>query len=210
LSRVEIEAETETEIAEQLGSAGLCVWPNFLSPSEIENIRSDFNLVYASGGFHQAAVGQGSNQEIRELVRNDETFWLEPRASDAVQTALLDRCKLLKTAFNQTLFLGLNEFEGHYAAYAAGGFYRRHLDSFVGDPSRIVSLVIYLNEAWKTGDGGELRIHSGGSYRDIEPIAGTLVCFISAETEHEVLTSRVARCSFAGWFKRPSHGTFSR
>ncbi len=195
---------TPTEIVIETGDSGICVCKDFLSPTEVGSLQSDFDSVYASGAFHKAGVGQGSAQEVRDLIRNDETFWLEPQTNDVVQKALLERCDQLKSAFNRTLFLGLNEFEGHYAQYSAGGFYQRHLDSFSGDQSRMVSIVIYLNRNWQTGDGGELRVFTGDSHIDVEPIAGTLVAFMSRETEHEVLASRVPRRSFSGWFKRPS------
>ncbi len=195
---------TPIEIVNETGTSGICVCKDFLSQSEIRDLQSDFESVHASGAFRQAGVGQGSAQEVHTSIRNDETYWFENQSTEPAQQALLNRCDQLKTAFNRTLFLGLNEFEGHYAQYSAGGFYHRHLDSFSGDQSRVISIVIYLNLNWQKGDGGELRIFNRDSYVDIEPIAGTLVTFMSREIEHEVLPSRVPRRSFSGWFKRPA------
>jgi len=55
--------------------------------------------------------------------------------------------------------IGLFEFECHFAHYAPGAFYRRHLDQFAGGGRRRVSTVLYLNSGWRDGDGGELRLY---------------------------------------------------
>ncbi len=117
------------------------------------------------------------------------------------------RFDLLKAAFNRTLFLGLTDFEGHYAAYPEGGFYERHKDGFRRDSARVVSFVLYLNRDWKPADGGRLRVYtkgqSGGeSHVDVDPIGGTMVCFLSGESEHEVLLNHRPRFSLTGWFNR--------
>jgi SM-20-related protein len=38
-------------------------------------------------------------------------------------------------------------------------------------------------------------------FRDIEPIAGRLVCFPTSGREHEVLTAHRERLSISGWFR---------
>ena len=38
----------------------------------------------------------------------------------------------MKQRLNRALFLGLFEFEGHFALYPEGAFYRTHYDSFRG------------------------------------------------------------------------------
>lgn len=66
-------------------------------------------------------------------------------------------------------------------------------------------MVLYLNHTWKSEDKGELRLHlehPKPHQVDISPIAGRLVCFLSAEVLHEVLETTVPRFSFASWWKR--------
>jgi SM-20-related protein len=198
--------KTSNEIADELGQTGLSICENFLSPANTIGSREDLALLQASGQFRRAGVGHGAGFEIRDEVRRDEIHWLDRGDATAAQDILWTELDSLKTAFNRNLFLGLNQFEGHYASYEKGGFYRRHHDSF-GDSStegesRIVSLILYLNENWQPSDGGELRVYSKTSHTDVAPIGGTLVCFMSRESEHEVLTSTAARLSFAGWFGR--------
>jgi SM-20-related protein len=59
-----------------------------------------------------------------------------------------------------------------------------------------------LNEQWSAADGGALRIRAdNGRFRDIEPLGGRLVLFLSESREHEVLVTRVPRLSLTGWFR---------
>ena len=144
---------------------------------------------------------------VQDSVRKDEIYWLErlgPVAdSSAVQAMLWQKLDSLKQALNRSLYLGLTDFEGHYAIYPEGGFYRRHIDCFNNDNARVVSLILYLNPDWRPEHGGKLRIHErtdpAGSI-DVDPVGGTLACFLSRETEHEVLESHQPRRSFTGWF----------
>jgi SM-20-related protein len=192
---------TYTTIAEQLGDKGLCICPDFISKSMCNDTRKDLDQVQASGGFHRAGVGLGDENQIENSVRSDETYWLERNSENLAQTAIWNEIDLLKQAFNRTLYLGLNDFEGHYAAYPEGGFYKRHLDCFHHNNDRVVTMIIYLNKNWIEADGGKLRIFNKDTFQDIRPLGGTMVCFMSRETEHEVLLSHSARHSFAGWFK---------
>ena len=167
-------------------------------------LRADLELIREANAFHRA--GTGKAKEVRELVRRDEVYWLERDSATQAQGLLWSELDSLKQAFNRGLFLGLIDFEGHYAAYPAGGFYKRHLDCFQRGNSRMVSIVLYLNQDWQPRDGGRLRVYGpsgrpSDEYVDIDPEGGTLVCFLSRESEHEVLPSHAARMSFTGWFK---------
>ncbi|MGZ3742325.1 MAG: 2OG-Fe(II) oxygenase [Pseudobdellovibrionaceae bacterium] len=193
---------TPLRIAEELGSTGLCVCANFLSLDFLNEIHNDLVSVKACGGFHRAGIGQGYKNQVQDKVRRDETFWLDRTFSNSAQAKLWNQIDTLQQALNRTLFLGLNDFEGHYASYAEGGFYKRHLDCFQKNKGRIVTLIIYLNKDWHESQGGQLRIYSrGDEHKDINPQGGTLVCFLSQELEHEVLQSHAIRYSFTGWFK---------
>jgi SM-20-related protein len=111
-----------------------------------------------------------------------------------------------KDAINTTLYLGLHDFEGHYAAYPAGTGYARHVDRFRDDDRRVLSVVLYLNDAWDQEDGGDLCLYA--SQQALEPVArispqgGTLICFLSAAVPHEVLPTRRTRWTLSGWFRR--------
>jgi SM-20-related protein len=87
--------------------------------------------------------------------------------------------------------------------YPAGAIYARHRDRFRDDDARVISCVLYLNEGWQASDGGALRIHMPeGGWRDVIPLAGTLVVFLSERFVHEVLAATRSRLALTGWFRR--------
>lgn len=168
--------------------------------------------------FRPAGVGHGAKKIIEHSIRNDETYWIDLNFKDdgALSQAtprsyvfedIARRFSDLKTALNRTLYLAIWELEAHFAIYPPGGYYRKHRDCFSNNDSRVISIVLYLNENWEKSHGGELLIYceKSGNHQTarIEPRAGTLVCFFSDQIEHEVLASQnVSRYSLTGWFRR--------
>ncbi len=201
-----IKCDHSPAITDELAGTGFSICHDFVSPSEAETLRNDLLALSTAGYFRRAGVGHGSKYEILDSIRRDETHWIDRQSSNATQASLWARLDDLKTMFNRALFLGLDQFEGHYAVYQQGGFYQRHRDSFddsdVEKKTRVVSVVLYLNENWRPIDGGQLRLYSEDSFTDVQPTSGTLVCFMSREAEHEVLPCTAQRLSFAGWYGR--------
>lgn len=191
----------------QLEKDGLSIWPNFLTDASWKSVREDLDEIQEGGGFHRATTGK--MQTVNE-TRRDETHWLTRETANAPQNKLWSKLDFLKRTFNRKLFMGISSFEGHYAAYPQGGFYQRHLDCFREDDARIVSFVLYLNQNWKSSDGGRLRIYNENSHTDVDPVGGTMACFLSREKEHEVMESHANRFSFTGWFKTREPGRRGR
>ena len=187
-------------IADRLADKGWCMEPAYLSPAEVAALRGEFLEARERGSFRKAGIGQGG--ALSQDTRRDEILWFEPAALGAAQAALWEKLEGLRREINEGLFLGLFDLEGHFAWYPPGGFYQRHVDRFQTSDLRTVSVVVYLNESWRPGDGGELAIHEGQTRHLVEPRAGTLVCFLSDRIEHEVLGATKERMSFAGWFRR--------
>ncbi|HEU4430348.1 MAG TPA: 2OG-Fe(II) oxygenase [Myxococcota bacterium] len=109
---------------------------------------------------------------------------------------------------NRELFLGLVALEAHYACYGAGAGYARHVDRFRDDDTRAISLVLYLNDAWRDDDGGALRLFASDDAREpalvVAPRGGTLVAMRSDTIAHEVLPALRERWSIAAWLRRRS------
>jgi SM-20-related protein len=189
----------------QLEKKQFVICDDFLNFEEITALIDDFQQRRNAGQFKSAGIGKGLNSHLNILIRNDETLWFESEQLTPAQKNLWNKLGQLKDAINSHFFMGLWHLEGHYAWYPAGGKYDAHLDRFSNDDARTISMVLYLNPDWKKGDGGELRIHREKENLpplDVEPIAGRLVCFFSADVLHEVLPSTKPRMSFAGWWKR--------
>lgn len=198
---------TPISIADQVAAHGYAVVPDFLSADEIHALAHDLRQLQAAGEMRNAGIGKDA--ELSQTVRGDFIHWLDEATTTPAQRDYLQRLEDLRQAFNQTLYLGLFEFEGHFASYPLGAFYRKHLDQFQHDGQRALSCILYLNEHWQDSDGGQLRLYldedGEGEYRDIAPMGGTLVVFLSARYWHEVLPATRERLSITGWFRtRPT------
>lgn len=192
---------TPKAIAEQLGETGLCVCPNFLNLRQWTSSREDLDGIFEQGGFKPAGTGRDKLRKTTERIRSDQIHWLNRTPAIVKQNLLWRKIDGLMLAFNRGLFLGLKDFEGHYSVYPKGGYYQRHVDRFRDESRRTVSFVLYLNRGWRARDGGRLRIYTSEGHQDVDPKGGTMVCFLSAESEHEVLLNHRNRFSVAGWFR---------
>jgi len=189
-------------IIDDLATRGWSLQSAFLSSDVTRQLADECRRRYAEGALAPAGVGRGEEQAVREGIRGDHIHWLEAGQA-AVCDAYLARMDELRQTLNRELFLGLEEFECHFALYPPGAFYQTHLDRFRDDDSRCVSAVLYLNPDWRAADGGELRLYlADGSSLDIPPRAGDLLLFLSGDFPHEVLVTQADRLSLTGWFRR--------
>ncbi|MEO6918449.1 MAG: 2OG-Fe(II) oxygenase [Collimonas sp.] len=176
---------------------------NIFLPAELTvELAEECRALELSGALNHAAVGRGAAQAVRAEIRGDQILWLKAGQSSACDR-YLQIMETLRLILNRKLFLGLDEYESHFAFYTPGSFYQTHLDRFRDDDSRTVSVVIYLNPDWLPEQGGALRLHPEGQpAQDISPIGSRLVLFLSADMLHEVLPATRDRLSLAGWFRR--------
>ncbi|BBI49398.1 prolyl 4-hydroxylase subunit alpha [Vreelandella olivaria] len=158
----------------------------------------------AYNGLDEAGIGRGQQHLLRKDIRGDAIHWLDRES--AAQRRYLDAMSELQQALNHALFLGLFEYEAHFAHYPPGAFYQRHLDSFRGRANRVISTVGYLTPNWPSDGGGEMVVyHPDDPSQEVArviPEAGTFACFLSETIPHEVLPTRHPRTSIAGWFRR--------
>jgi SM-20-related protein len=180
---------------------GISVRDQFLAPSQVRALTDCARLRRTRGDFDAARIGSGRSLQRREDIRGDSTCWITPPLWPAEQ-ALLGELERLRLELNREAMLGLFELELHYAWYSPGAGYARHVDQPQGRAQRRVSLVLYLNQDWMPAAGGELRIFDAADgHRDIEPIAGRLVYFLTPGREHAVLPTQRDRLSVSGWFR---------
>ncbi len=184
-----------------LGIDGISVRDQFLAPPQIRALLDCASLRRARGDFDAARIGSDRSLQRREDIRGDSTCWITAPLWPAEQT-LLEQLEQLRLELNREAGLGLFELELHYAWYPPGAGYVRHVDQPQGRAQRRVSLVLYLNEDWTPAAGGELRVFDAADgHRDIEPLAGRLVCFLTPGREHAVLPTQRDRLSISGWFR---------
>ena len=190
------------QIIDDLAARGWSRLDNVLPASLTHELAEECRKRARAGALNPAGVGRGQGLAVREGIRGDSIQWLE-HGQSAPSDGYLQAMDELRSALNQAFYLGLEDFECHFACYPPGAFYQKHLDRFRDDDRRTVTAVYYLNEAWQTEHGGALRLYLADETElDVLPSAGTLVLFISADLPHEVLPATRERLSLTGWFRR--------
>lgn len=193
-------------ISQEIYSNSYVVVDNFVDEDFRKALLMEQTDLLNQGQFTKAAVGKGDQKQVRAEIRSDEVLWMDATALSPLQAIFWEKVAEVQQVLNRRCFLGLKSFEGHFARYPIGSFYKRHLDQFHAVPHRIVTIILYLNDSWTEADGGQLRMYfpqEDGSERveDVLPLGGRLVVFLSEEIPHEVLPTRKERISITGWLR---------
>jgi SM-20-related protein len=182
-----------------------CVLPDALPLALRDELRAQLQQPDALG-MRAAGIGRLQGHTVAPGIRSDAIAWIT--GSTPAERAWLAWADALRQFLNRHLFLGLDSFESHFAHYAPGAFYARHLDAFRTEvvpaaSTRRVSLLAYLNPLWRAEDGGELVLFDPqtGQEQRVLPELGTVALFLSEEVPHEVRAARRDRYSIAGWFR---------
>lgn len=190
-------AKVATDLIDKGYSIQPFALPMDLSSNLVKQVSSMSQQVFVEAG-----IGRLNKHMQNDFVRRDEICWISGNSEAGAQW--LEWANTLQTYLNQHLFLGLFSFESHFSHYAAGSFYKRHLDAFKGQANRVLSVVAYLNPNWQIGDGGELVLYQDEFDAQgirVIPALGTLAIFLSEDFPHEVLPAKRDRYSIAGWYR---------
>lgn len=172
---------------------------NFLSTNILINLKTYFKEKELQDKLDQAAIGASGDSKVINEIRGDYTYWLDKKR-DEKALKIFESLDEVKSMINRFCFLSLSDYEFHLALYPVDSFYKKHLDQFKGRNNRMISMIIYLNENWKHGDGGELKIYPEGKEdKIIEPIENRCILFRSDILYHEVLPTNKPRKSITGW-----------
>ena len=188
-------------IAQDLENQGYSIRTDALPEALVHSLCCHQQTMVAEK-FKNAGIGRGDEYLENEFVRTDEICWITDE-TDA-EKYWLDWSSSLQNYLNRRLFLGLFSFESHFSHYGSGDYYKRHVDAFKGEANRILSVIAYFNQDWRSTDGGELVLYKDEYDKSgvkVVPLLGTLVTFLSEEFPHEVLPAHRDRHSIAGWFR---------
>lgn len=190
-------------IATAIARTGYAVLDHALPPAVVDGLFVRITQLPETA-LTRAGIGREQEHQLNRFVRQDDTRWLEP--AHPVDTDFLGWMEQLRLGLNRHLFLGLFDYEAHYARYTPGAFYKRHLDAFdTASRNRVLSTVLYLNPGWCSTDGGEMLLYDPADERrlleTVAPCYGRLAVFLSERFPHEVLPTRNTRYSIAGWFR---------
>lgn len=143
------------KIADALEQTGYIVLENALDAGLLEGLLSRCQDD-GSARFVASHVGRGAAKQQIETLRGDVISWIEP--GDTIDTAFLECMETLRRELNARLFLGMFDYESHYAIYSNGYGYAKHSDVLQGKKNRILTTVLYLNKDWQPENGGELVV----------------------------------------------------
>lgn len=187
-------------IARDVEARGWSCHDGLIDAELVAELLAEARRAYGQGDFHRGAVGSGAGRAVRPQIRSDEIWWLAAHNSPAL-ARLAGTLEALRLVLNRELQLGLFDHEAHFARYAPGAFYARHLDQPAISRLRILSAALYLNPDWLETQGGAMRLYVGaGQVVDVLPRAGRLAIFLSDRFEHEVLPATRERWSLTIWF----------
>ncbi len=177
---------------------------SFFTEEEVTLLRNSLCTKHEEDRFKKSAIGNRTNEEIDRSVRGDFILWINEQQQTPAEQLFFKKINDFVAYLNRTCFLGILQKEFHYAIYPTGTFYKRHLDTFMNDDRRRLSVVCYLNEAnWPASNGGELVMYPEGKKEiEILPLPGRIVFFESQLLEHEVKPVKGGeRLSITGWLK---------
>ena len=199
-----ISEEQWIDWVDTLANNDYVVIDNFLDDELYALVRGFFLNKLGHDEFDPAGIGTLANHHLDKSRRGDHVYWLDPQADENLNPVFGVIRELIGN-LNRFCYLGIADFEAHLAYYPVGTFYEKHVDQFKSRSNRLISMIIYLNEGWKAGDGGELKLYLENEEKLVEPIAKRIVLFKSDVLPHEVLTTNVGRYSLTGWLlKNPA------
>ena len=190
------------QISDDLYNQGFSIQDDFLSHADYTALRERLESLDQAGSFRPAKIGQKLDKIQHEAIRNDQIYWLDPEDAPSPIHGYFASIDALSALLNQTLFLGLVDYEAHFAIYQPNQFYKKHVDQFLTQQDRRISCVYYLNDNWQEKDGGALRLYDTQDHllKTILPQGNRFVCF-NSNLPHEVCIAHRRRYSIAAWLK---------
>ncbi|MFT4058690.1 MAG: 2OG-Fe(II) oxygenase [Legionella sp.] len=181
---------------------GFHIIDNWLALESCQALQILAQELYEQDLFRSAKIGLKVDSHQNKTIRTDKILWIEGNEHHLAIQLFLAAIQKLAHALNQTLFLGLNEFETHFANYQPGTFYKKHIDQFTAQKTRRISFVYYLNKNWQPQYGGMLNLYNSEDQliQQVLPQENRFICF-NSDLPHEVLITHHPRYSITGWMK---------
>lgn len=191
-----------------LRAKGWAVVDNVFGQDYARRMRDEVTLLAHDEAMHQNATHlvQGGKTELlfkqgifeAELA---DAVAHKPTAIPTLRAFHADRSLL--TMIELMLDAGLHR-QAVKLQYNKLGCFPVHFDSDVEMDPRVLTAIVYLNEGWSEGDGGELRLYpglrQGQKPVNVQPVMDRMVLFSSPNMLHRVLPSQRDRFCFTIWF----------
>lgn len=201
-------SENFDKILDDLAVYHWAMAPRFFSDDFCRALSKECLNLDKQNLFHDASIGRKEKKQVESKIRGDRILWLGDFEASHPMIKLNENLQLLIKELNQNFYLGLRHFEAHLAIYPPNSRYEKHIDNHKGVNSRQITFILYLNEHWTKGDGGELTLFAPETETSVEkeliqitPTFGTFVLFRSELFPHRVDENLKQRLSITGWFR---------
>lgn len=192
------------EIIRLLNQQGWAISDTAIAPAWQADLLAQARQLWEAGRFSGGEIGRGAQDARQPSVRGDSICWVPP-ASSLAGHAFFAWMAQFRQVLNDRYGMGLRSQEFHFARYAPGAGYKKHIDQHRGTDHRKVSIVLYLNADWDPAHGGELCLYDpydpDAEIQRFAPLGARLAVFVSGVMPHEVLPSRAVRWSLTGWLR---------
>ena len=156
------------EIDERLNDENFVVVDGFLPREDVIKLKREVKRAHETGHMTPGVLAGGkagnATQYTMKHVRGDHVGWFSGTEADIGWELLPAAMKKTDTLVNELGKLGgecshvSSRSQAMCSVYPGGGArYVRHVDN-PDQNGRLVTALIYLNESWEEGDGGELRV----------------------------------------------------
>jgi len=145
-----------------LQERGFIVKDGFLGDSK--KIQESYNEVVEmdrNGDLRTSGMRSKVENWKESSMRGDRMAWIDP--SKLRKGSLQDTTRSLhslRLELDNATNLNCKRVSMQVALYPGGGSrYVKHIDAVSGGPQRRITCLLYLNHAWKSTDGGQLRLY---------------------------------------------------
>ncbi|MEP7933615.1 hypothetical protein ABJZ01_13255, partial [Vibrio parahaemolyticus] len=125
------------KLIDALATDGYYIWDDFLSEDEVTQLRDCI-----PDNWKKARIGRNDDVTRIESIRSDKIQWLKPAMGQPIAN-YLSKMEEIRQEVNRHFFLGLFEYEAHFAKYEKGDFYQKHLDCFKGNENRRLTTAFF-------------------------------------------------------------------
>lgn len=175
------------------------------TPQFCFRLAQECQNLFQQGQLQPAHIGHGATKLQNAEIRGDSTLWFDEISASPLQKIFLKHLSTLLERLNRSFYLSLKRYEAHFALYPPGAGYDKHIDNHRGSGARKITFILYLNESWQKGNGGELSLYDpteeNNMITQIEPTLGTFVLFRSELFPHQVEKCFKPRLSITGWLR---------
>ncbi|KAG6972440.1 hypothetical protein JG688_00003992 [Phytophthora aleatoria] len=210
------DASVTSELVSGLLRDGYYVVRDAFPVEYLRRLRDEMKLLHTSDQLYPNSthillnnVDNGSKSTTKTLLLEKHDIFETELALDAIRDQ--STVPFLRDFFEQQvvfgpLHLALPDWlglAGHMVKVqhnaGRGACFPMHFDTY-GDDGKCVTAVLYLNEEWKQGDGGEIVLYPFPNSRVVvQPRFGELVLFSSQQMLHRVMPANKPRYALTTW-----------